>query len=111
MYYYCYIRLNNILPSDYNIHNASPIATPYYETAIILTRNILHIPGFPCIPNKKIYLSMFTKEISLVESQYPTFNWKRIWDNCLSIFIYPHDKEIIYKHLIMCLATNKTNYF
>ena len=50
---------------------------------------------------------MFIKEKSLAEIQYPTLNWKRIWDNYLSTFIYPSDKEIIYKHLHMCLATNK----
>ena len=31
MYYYCHLRLNNILPSDYFVHNTSPVTTAYYE--------------------------------------------------------------------------------
>ena len=110
MYYYCYIRLNNILPSDYSIHNASPVTTPYYGILINATQNIIHISGFPYTSNRNIYMNMLTKEESLVESQYPTFNWQNIWDNYLNLFIKSHDKEIIYKHLHMCLATNKKLY-
>ena len=107
MYHYCYIRLNNILPSDYSIHNASPVTTPYYDTVINTIRNVIHLPGFPSTPKKQIYMSMLIKEESLAASQYPTLNWQNIWDNYLSLFIYPFEKEIIYKHLHMCLATNK----
>ena len=107
MYHYCYIRLNNFLPSDYSIHNASPVTTIYYDTVINDIRNILQLPGFPSTPIKKIYMSMLIKEESLVESQYPTLNWKNIWGNYISLFIYSFDKEIIYKHLHVCLATNR----
>ena len=110
MYYYCYIRLNNILPSDYSIHNASPVTTPYYETVINAIQKILHLPLFPFIPNVKIYQNMLAKEPSLVETQYPTLNWKKIWDNFLSLYITTYDKEIIYKHLHVVLATNKKLY-
>ena len=107
MYYYCYIRLNNILPSDYSIHNASPVTTPYYETVINAIPNILHLPIFPFIANEKLYQNMLTKEQSLAETQYPTWNWEKIWDNYLSLYINTYDKEIVYKHLHVCLATNK----
>ena len=107
MFYYCYIRVNNIFPSDYNVHYASPVSTPYYEKSINILKSILHLPGFPNTTNKHIYSNMFKQEESLVESQYPTFNWARVWANYQSIFIYPYDREIIYKHLHMCLATNK----
>ena len=73
----------------------------------MVTQEILHLPQFPYISNKEIYTSMFNREESLAELQYPLFNWKRIWSNYLSIFILPYDKEIIFKHLHMCLATNK----
>ena len=62
MFYYCYMRLNNILPSEYNIHNASPSTTPYYEEAIRAFRKTIHLPGFPNVPNEKIYTSMLSKE-------------------------------------------------
>ena len=107
MYHYCYIRLNNILPSEFSIHNASPIATSYYDTVIDDIRNILHLPGFPSTPKNKIYMSLLPKEDSLVESQYPTLDWQNIWKNYESLYIYSFDKEIVYKHLHVCLATNK----
>ena len=107
MYYYCYIRLNNILPSVYSIHNSTPITTTYYNIVINDLRNILHLPGFPYTSKSNIYMNMLIKEDSLAESQYPTLNWKNIWENYLSLFIYSFDKEILYKHLHICLATNK----
>ena len=110
MYYYCYIRLTNMLPSNYSIHNASPITTTYYDVIINDLRNILHIPGFPVTPKDKLYMCMLTKEESLAEFQYPTLNWKNIWKNYMSLFIYSFDKEIVYKHLHVCLATNKKLY-
>ena len=110
MFYYCYIRLNNILPSDYSVHSASHVTTPYYDIVIHDIRNILQMPGFPYTSSYKISMSMLTKEESLAESQYPTFNWQNIWTNYLSLFIYFFDKEVIYKHLHVCLATNKKLY-
>ena len=107
LFYYCYLRLNNVLPSDYSTNNSSPVATPYYSAAITLTMSLLHLPGFPFIPKDKIYQHMIPKDKSLSELQYPTLNWQKVWDNYLSLFIYSFDKDIIYKHLHMCLTTNK----
>ena len=78
MLHYCFMRLNNILPSEYSLHDASPITTPYYEKAIRSTQNILHLPRFPYISNKELYMSMSSREESYSELQYPLFNWKRI---------------------------------
>ena len=111
MYHYCFIRLNNILPSDYSIHNASPLTTPYYEIVINDIRNILHLPGFPSTPKKSIYTSLLTKEESLAESQYPTLDWQNIWGNYMSLYIYSFDREIVYKHPHFCLATNKKTIY
>ena len=107
MNHYCYLRLNNIIPINYSIYNACHITTPYYEVAIVTARSIIHLPGFPSIPKDKIYRNMFSKEKSLAELQYPTFNWQKIWHNYQSLFILSYDKEIIYKYLHLCLATNK----
>ena len=49
---------------------------------------------------------MFIKEKSLAEIQYPTFNWPNIWKKHSNVFIFSHDKEVIYKHLHRCLSTN-----
>ena len=97
MLHYCHLRLNNILPSDYSINNSSPISTPYYTAAITSTLSLLHLPGFPFVPKDKIYQHMIPKDPSLSELQYPTLNWKKVWDNYLSVLIYSHDKEVIYK--------------
>ena len=107
MFYYCYIRLSNILPSEYSIHNASHIATPYYDEVIRTTQSILHLPGFPFVSKENIYKNMLPKVKPTAELQYPTFNWENIWKNYANIFIQSHDKEIIYKHLHMCLTTNQ----
>ena len=101
MYYYCYIRLNNILPSNYSIHNASPVTTPYYDIVINDIRNILHLPGFPSTPKNNIYISLLPKEESLVESQYPTLDWQNIWRNYKSLYIYIHSIRKLYINIFM----------
>ena len=107
MLYYCYIRMHNILPMNYSIHNASISITPYYDMIYSMVRDMYHTPGFPIIANKTLYKAMLPVERSYAETQYPTFNWKRIWSNFCSIIFNPFDKEIIFKHLHLCLATNR----
>ena len=50
---------------------------------------------------------MLPNETSYAESQYPTFDWKQSWKNFCSIIFNPFEKEVIYKHLHLCLATNQ----
>ena len=92
MLYYCHLRLNNILTSDYSVHNSSPVTTPYYAIAITTTQSILHLPGFPLIPKDKIYQKLIPKEKTLAELQYPTLNWQNVWGNYMSLFMYSYDK-------------------
>ena len=106
MYYYCFIRMQNILTMEYSIHNSAVSMTPYYELTCGLIKKILHMPGFPLVPKKTLYMFMIPKEISYGETQYPTFNWKQIWKNFSSIIFNPYEKETIFKHLHLCLATN-----
>ena len=107
MYFYCYIMMHNILAMNYSIHNASISVTPYYDMIYSLIKDIFHTPGFPILSNKKLYRSMLPSESSYGETQYPTFNWKQIWSNFSGITFNPFDKEIIFKHLHLCLATNQ----
>ena len=107
LYYYCYLRMHNVISMDYSIHNASLSLTPYYEIIYGLIKKILHMPGFLIITKRLLYTSMLPRESSYGEEQYPTFNWKRIWRNFSSIIFKPYEKEIIYKHLHLCLATNQ----
>ena len=72
-----------------------------------MVRSVIHLPGFPLPSKENIYKYMLPKEKSTAELQYPTFNWRKIWNNYINVFIYSYDKEIIYKHLHMCLTTNK----
>ena len=88
MHFYCYLRLNNVLPSQYSIHNASLSTTPYYEAAILMVRSVIHLPGFPLPSKENIYKNMLPKEKSTAELQYPTFNWRKIWNNYINVFIY-----------------------
>ena len=107
MLYYCYIRMQNILPMDYSIHSAALSITPYYEIIYSLVKKVLHLPGYPLMSTKNLYRFLLPHENSYVETNYPTFNWKRIWSNFCSITFNPYDKEIIFKHLHVCLATNQ----
>ena len=107
MYYYCFIRMQNIVHMEYSVHNASLSTTPYYEAVYSIIKKVIHMPGFPMIQNKNTYMSMLPKESTYSEENYPTFNWKRIWKNFSSIVFYPYEKEIVFKHLHLCLATNQ----
>ena len=52
-----------------------------------------------------MYESLLPKEPPLVENLYPHFNWKNIWSNFCEIRTDPFDKDIIFKHLHVSLAT------
>lgn len=110
MFYYCYLRLNNVLPTNYSIHNASPVTSPFYASVIATTLNILKLPRFPYTQKDKIYKSLLHEEKTLAEIQYPTMKWQKIWSNYLSIFMFSYDREIVYKHLHMVLATQTRLY-
>ena len=107
MLYYCYIRMNNILDLNFSIHDAALTTTPYYSLIYTFMQNTLHLPEFPSISNKKLYRLTIPTEPSYAETQYPTFNWKRIWANFASTTFNPYEKETIFKHLHLCLATNQ----
>ena len=107
MYFYCYIRMHNILDMEYSIHDASLTMTPYYEIIYGLIQNVLHIPSFPVVSNTNLYKFILPRENSYAETHYPTFNWKQSWKNFCSTIFNPFEKEIIYKHLHICLATNQ----
>ena len=49
---------------------------------------------------------MFPKENPVVEDLYPQFKWRNIWSNFCELRIIPFDKDIIYKHIHVTLATN-----
>ena len=83
------------------------LVLPYYEIIYSLLKKILHLHGFPEMPKKNIYMHMLPKENSYSEEQYPLFNWKQIWNNFSSTIFIPYEKEIVFKHLHLCLATNQ----
>ena len=47
MYYYCFIRMQNIVHMEYSVHNASLSTTPYYEAVYSIIKKVIHMPGFP----------------------------------------------------------------
>ena len=67
--YYSYIRMHNIMPLEYSIHNAALTLTPYYENIYNTIKKVLHIPGYPIIPKKRAYMSLLPKEKSYTEDQ------------------------------------------
>ena len=50
---------------------------------------------------------MLPKGNSYAEEQCPTFNWNQIWKNFSDTIFNPYEKEVIFKHLHLCLATNQ----
>ena len=65
----------------------------------------LNFPSFPILSKKKMYESILPKEQPLVENLYAHFKWKNIWNNFCEIKTNPFDKDIIFKHLHVSLAT------
>ena len=107
MHYYCYLRMHNLLTMNYSIHNAAISTTPYYETVYITIKKVLHLPGYPLVSKKNSYMSLLPEEKSYAEENFPTFNWRQIWKNFSNIIFNPYEKEIVFKHLHLCLATNQ----
>ena len=103
---YYYLRMNNICPKDFSLHNAAILSPPYYTAAMNTTDKFLQCTSFPILSNRKMYESMLPRDVPHVEDLYQQFNWSRIWANFSELKIMPFDKEIIYKHLHVCLATN-----
>ena len=90
----------------FSVHDAAIVSTPYYQAAMSTTDNFLQFSTFPILPNKKMYSHLLPKEKPVIENVYPEFNWKTIWSNFCDLKIYPFDKDVIYKHLHVTLATN-----
>ena len=106
MIHYCFIKMNNVIPKTFSIHNASLTSPPYYQEIMKLCDKFLNCPTFPILDNNKMYMSMLNTEKPVVEIQYPLSNWRNIWTNFCSLKTDPFDKDIIFKHLHVRLATN-----
>ena len=106
MIFYCFLKLNTVIQKNFSVHEAATVSTPYYQAIISTLNNFLQVSTFPVLNNQKIYLQLMSKEKPVVETVYPLFNWKKIWDNLCSLQINTFDKDIIYKHLHVSLATN-----
>ena len=106
MIHYCYLKMNNVIFKNYSIHNAAILIPPYYREILKTLDNFLQCPTFPVLNNKKMYIHMLPKEKPVVEDLYPQFKWRNIWSNFCDLRIIPFDKDIIYKHIHVTLATN-----
>ena len=106
MVHYCYLRMNNVCRKQFSVHNAALLSPPYYQAAMQTMDKFLQFPSFPILSNKKMYESMMPKDKPLVENLYQQFNWNKVWPNFSELKIRAFDKDIIFKHLHVCLATN-----
>ena len=106
MLHYCFLKMNNVIPKNYSLHDAAIINPPYYYAILRIVNNFLHFPTFPVMLNKKMYRHMLPNEKPIIENLYPQFRWRNIWSNFCDMKIKPFDKDIIYKHLHVTLATN-----
>ena len=106
MIYFCFLKMNTVIPKLFSIHNASLISPVYYQEIMKICDKFLNVPTFPILESKKVYMTMLKSEKSVVENLYPLSNWKNIWANFCGLKIDPFDKDIIFKHLHVKLATN-----
>ena len=97
--------MSNTIEKDFSVHDAAIISPPFYQAMLNTVDNFLNVSTFPILSTKKMYESMLPKYQPLVESLYPHFNWKKIWTNFCEIKTNPFDKDIIFKHLHVSLAT------
>ena len=105
MWYYCDIRLAAVLPK--NISNICYTMTPYYTYTIDLCNKIMSNRDFPNISGKEIYLSLSQESTPEVESAYPLYKWKCIWNNINSKYIDKYDRVICYKFVYNVLPTKR----
>ena len=106
MLHYCFLKINYLIPKEFSVHDATIQCPPYYQSIMGINNNLLQIPTYPILSNKKTYTLLSPQEKPIIEDLYPRFNWKNIWSNFRKPKIYPYDKDIIYKHLHVVLATN-----
>ena len=98
--------MNYVIPKNFSVHDAAIESTPYYQAIMSVNDKCLQIPTFPILSNKKMYEHLIPTENPIVENLYPQFKWKNIWSNFCDLKIHPFDKDVIYKHLHVILATN-----
>ena len=106
MLYYCFMKINYLIPKNFSVHDAAIESTPYYQVIMGINDKFLQVPTFPILSNKKMYEHLLPNENPMVENLYPQFKWKNIWSNFCELKIHPFDKDVIYKHLHVTLATN-----
>ena len=97
--------MNNTIVKQFSVHDAAVISSPYYQAVLNTVDKFLNVSTFPILSKKKMYESMLPKECPLVQKLYPQFNWRKIWCNFCDIKTNPFDKDIIFKHLHISLAT------
>ena len=93
------MRLNPIfnirsLPLNISISNA-----PYFEHAIDIIRNMLHIRGFPNISPKVAYEHLLERNPPLIQQKYQLSNWKNIRSNLNFNYIPVRTRDVLFKYL------------
>ena len=104
--YFCQNRFSYLI--DFGNLNCSTImGAPYYNDVITMLRTVVKMEGYPCLKSKQVYWFMITDEAftTKIESNYPLFNWKIIWENLNNKWIDAINREILFKYIHEVLAT------
>ena len=80
--YFCQIRLSYLIEFG-KLNCSAMMCAPYYNDVVTMLRTVVKMKGYPCLKSKQVYWFMVTDEAftTKIESNYPLFNWKVIWEN------------------------------
>ena len=109
MYYYNIIRTGPLFNSSVHLNKVHYVGTQYYIQIIETIVKCLHIPKFPDINSKTMYLYLMPKDKPKIEEMYDSsiFRWSSMW-KCISFkYIHVKEREIIFKYMHEILPTRK----
>ena len=103
--YYCKMRLSYLLQTK-DKEEVSYVSNTYYSIAIDVIRKVCRCKSFPLLTNKLVYNYIRPNTEPNVHSNYPLFDWGKIWKNVNNKLIGLREREFIYKYMHESLATN-----
>ena len=105
MWFYCDSRLSSVMPKS--IQDVCYNIPSYYNYTIDICRSLMNHKKFPNIVGKEIYKALLSKVSPEIETKYPLYNWKKIWQNIHSKYVEKYDRMVCYKFIYNILPTKR----
>ena len=109
MDYYNIIRIGQLFSRPLYLKNVSYTGTAYYNQIVDTIRKCVHVPNFPNINSKNMYMYLMPIEKPKIEEMYDSslFKWKSMWKNITFKYIQVNERELIFKYMHEILPTMK----